>query len=161
MIGSKVLIQSDNSTVVAYINKQGGTRSPTLCFHTIKMYEWCLSRGISLTATHIAGITNILADDLSRGRLAGPTEWSLSPQIVQKIFEVMFHPSIDLFASRYNRQLPVYCTRLADPAAYVVDALSISWEGMTAYTFPPMSLLHRVVCKISEEDCNVILIAPF
>jgi len=159
--GKKVLVQSDNSTVVAYLNKQGGTRSPTLCLHTLQFLEWCQQRRISVQASHIAGVENILADDLSRGRLGSPTEWTLNPQVVQRLFQKVFHPSIDLFAAASNHQLPVYCARLRDHQAYAVDALSISWGGVTAYAFPPISLLARVVSKIADEDCNVLLIAPF
>ncbi|XP_072039388.1 uncharacterized protein [Amphiura filiformis] len=87
LMGCKFIVQSDNSTVVAYINKQGGTKSPLLCMHTLRLLKKCHHRGMSLKAIHIAGVTNILADDLSRGRGAGPTEWALSPQVVQTISE--------------------------------------------------------------------------
>lgn len=147
--------------MVAYLNREGGTRSSTLCAHTLKFLGWCHSRQITLKAVHIAGVTNILADDLSRGRTSGPTEWSLAPQVVQTVLKRLYHPVIDLFASQHNRQLPVYCARVADPRAFAVDALSVDWTGMTAYAFPPISLLSRVVDKIGREECNVILIAPF
>ena len=75
----KILIKSDNSTVVSYINRQGGTRSPTLCLHTRHLLIWCIQRGIFLTAVHIPGIDNTLADNLSRGVSLNPTEWSLAP----------------------------------------------------------------------------------
>jgi hypothetical protein len=32
--------------VVSYINREGGTRSPTLCLHTCQMLLWCQARGI-------------------------------------------------------------------------------------------------------------------
>ena len=161
IVGSHIVVQTDNTTVVAYLNRQGGTRSPRLCLYALRLIGWCKNRQITMRAIHIAGVTNILADDLSRGKVSGPTEWSLAPQVAQTIFEVMYHPSIDLFASHRNHQLPVYCSRGADPQAFAVDALSVDWEGMTAYAFPPISLLTRVVTKIGREDCNVILIAPF
>jgi hypothetical protein len=39
-------------------------------------------------------------------------------------------PSIDLFATRANSQLPVFCSPYPDPLAWTCDALSVSWEGM-------------------------------
>jgi hypothetical protein len=73
----------------------------------------------------------------------------------------MYYPTIDLFASHVNKQLPVYCSRFHEPQAYAVNALSIDWTGMTAYAFPPIALLPLVVEKIVRDGCNVILIAPF
>ena len=159
--GHSVLVQTDNSTVVAYLNREGGTRSPTLCCHTMRLLSWCRDHQITLRAIHIAGVTNILADDLSRGRTSDPTEISLAPQIAQTIFVRFCHPAIDLFASYQNKQLPVYCSRTRDPRAYAADALSVDWKGLTAYAFPPISLLPKVVEKVARDDCYVLLIAPF
>ncbi|XP_072016970.1 uncharacterized protein [Amphiura filiformis] len=38
---------------------------------------------------------------------------------------------------------------------------TLELERKTAYAFPPISLLQRVIQKIASEDCNIILIAPF
>ncbi|XP_033099816.1 E3 ubiquitin-protein ligase UBR4-like [Anneissia japonica] len=64
--GKAVLVHFDSSTVVSYINRQGGTHSPTLCFHTWQLLLWCLSHRIHLRAAHIPGRLNVLADSLSR-----------------------------------------------------------------------------------------------
>ena len=134
----KILIKSDNSTVVSYINRQGGTRSPTLCLHTRHLLIWCIQRGIFLTAVHIPGIDNTLADNLSRGVSLNPTEWSLAPQIVQTIFErVGIFPTMDLFATRHNKQTQVFCSRTWDEKAFAIDALSISWNRMTSVRISP------------------------
>ena len=159
--GQGVLIQTDNSTVVAYLNKQGGTRSSSLCAHAIRIINWCRARQIHLRAIHIAGVTNVLADDLSRGRTSGPTELVLSPQVVQTIFQRYYHPVIDLFATAQSKHLPVFCSRYFDSRAFATDALSINWTGMVAYAFPPISLLPRVIEKIQQEDCEVLLVAPY
>ena len=158
-MGSHMIVQTDNTTVVTYLNRQEGTRPPRLCLHALRLTGWCKSRQITMRAIHFAGVTNILADEMSRGRVSGPTEWSLAPQVAQTIFKGMYHPSIDLFAFHRNHQLPVYCSRVVDPQAFAVDALSVDLGGMTAYAFPPISLLTRVVAKIGREDCIVILLA--
>ncbi|XP_072024901.1 uncharacterized protein [Amphiura filiformis] len=134
--------------------------APVVHAHSSLVEEVSPSRNVTQGYPH-SRVTNILADDLSRGRGAGPTEWALSPQVVQTIFRVMFYPTVDLFASASNHQLPVYCSRMRDPRALAVDALHLNWRGMTAYAFPPISLLQRVIQKIASEDCNIILIAPF
>jgi hypothetical protein len=160
VINRRVLVKSDNSTVVSYINKQGGTKSPSLCLHTRKLWYWCIDRGVMLTAIHIPGVENILADNLSRGVSLNPTEWSLSRQVFHELYLRRGFPTIDLFASQKNHQLPVYCSLGRDIAALAWDALSIPWNNMAAYAFPPISLIHKVLQKISREDCVVLLVAP-
>lgn len=154
-----VLIKTDNSTVVSYINRQGGTHSPSLCMHTWKLLNWCIPRQISLQALHLSGKENVIADALSRGQ-AVPTEWSLHRPTVQQIFNILDTPHIDLFASHLNHQLPTFCTRHAHPLAWATDSLSLSWSGLLGYAFPPISLLPRVLQKIKQESCKIILVAP-
>ena len=168
--GRTVLVQCDNMSVVAHINKQGGTKSRTLCLQTVKVLDWCLRHGIELQAVHLPGEDNKLADALSRktsGTL-GPSkvrgssvEWHLLPSICRIIFQRMERPHIDLFASRENAQLPTYCSWTRDPAALHQDAMSMSWDGISTYAFPPIALIPRVLLKLSQStDCRMILICP-
>ena len=46
-----VLVATDNSTVVAYINKQGGTHSAEMCALLWKIMTWCHHYRIKLKAT--------------------------------------------------------------------------------------------------------------
>ena len=155
-----VCIQCDNTTVVAYINHQGGTRSPQLCVLTWQLLHWCMDLGISLSAVHVPGEDNVLPDALSRGWIA-PTEWTLNSGVVQSLFRLIDRPHVDLFAAHNNHQLPLYCARTHDPRAWQTDALSIRWNGLLAYAFPPISLISRVLTKLEQEECRVLLIAPF
>ena len=43
---SCIMISTDNTTVVSYINKQGGTHSPNLCVEVWKILNWCLEQDI-------------------------------------------------------------------------------------------------------------------
>ena len=63
---SCIMISTDNTTVVSYINKQGGTHSPNLCVEVWKILNWCLEQDIVIRVRHIPGKFNILADRLSR-----------------------------------------------------------------------------------------------
>ena len=48
-----------------------------------------------------------------------------------------------------------------DPQAWAVDALSLSWENLDPYAFPPAAILGKVVEKLQDYPCNrIILIAP-
>ena len=48
-----VLVATDNSTMVAYINKQGGTHSVEMCALLWKIMTWCHRYHITLKARHI------------------------------------------------------------------------------------------------------------
>ena len=68
-----VLVATDNSTVVAYINKQGGTHSQ-MCALLWKIMTWCHHYHITLKARHIPGCLNVMADLLSRSNQVQSTE---------------------------------------------------------------------------------------
>ena len=71
-----VLVATDNSTVVAYINKQGGTHSAEMCALLWKIMTWCHHYHITLKARHSPGCLNVMADLLSRSNQVQSTEWS-------------------------------------------------------------------------------------
>ena len=70
-----VLIATDNTTVVSYINKEGGMRSGSLCALLWRLLSWCHPRGMVLRARHIPGRLNVIADKLSRHNQVIQTEW--------------------------------------------------------------------------------------
>jgi len=154
-----VLIRTDNVTVAAYINRQGGTHSVRLNALATQLWEWCRQEGITPVASHIPGQENLIADFLSRGRTL-PSEWSLHPQVVSQLLLAFGPLRVDLFASALNARLPLYCARTQDPAAWRIDAFSFRWTGLRAYAFPPFALIPRVLRKIREDKAWVLLIAP-
>ena len=124
------------------------------------MFLWALDHQISIQAVHIPGVDNSIADALSRGKVR-PTEWTLHRRVVEHLFAEIERPTIDLFALAENAQLPVFCTRFFHPKAWASDALQIDWTGMSAYAFPPISLIPLVLSKVERELCRLLLIAPF
>ena len=71
-----VLIRSDSTTVCQYVNRQGGTKSPPLCYRTWDLWNFALENNMYLKAAHILGSLNISTDQLSRVRVR-PTEWQM------------------------------------------------------------------------------------
>lgn len=137
-----------------------GTLSRTLNALAWQVLTWCDDLKIVLQATPIPGVTNLVADALSRGRLV-TTEWELKESCVQALFNHYGRPDIDLFASAKNAKLPTYCTRFQEDGAWATDALSISLQGLDAYAYPPRSLIPRVISKVkSTGNCRLLLIAP-
>ena len=61
-----VLVATDNTTVVAYINKEGGMKSGSLCALLWRILSWCTRKQVTLKARHIPGRLNVIADKLSR-----------------------------------------------------------------------------------------------
>ena len=142
-----VLVPTDNSTEVAYINKQEGTHSVEMCALLWKIMTWCHRYHITLKARHIPGCLNVMAHLLSRSNQVQSTEWSLHPQVFKQICQNWFTPHVDLFATHLNHKLPLYMSPIPDSKAWDIDALKINWMGLTAYAYPPTVLLHRVIQK--------------
>ena len=159
--GKVVLIATDNTTVVAYINKEGGMRSGSLCALLWRLLCWCSLNQIVLKARHIPGHLNVIADKLSRQRQVIQTEWSLHQETFDLLCQTWHYPRVDMFATRYNCKLVQFVSPIPDPKAWSVDALTLSWEDLDMYLFPPVSLMGKVVSKLSDHWYRrAILIAP-
>ena len=157
---STVLVSTDNTTVVAYIRHQGGTHSTVLSEEVWNNLNLCLAHNIQLLAKHIPGRFNTLADRMSRIDKPISTEWSLNQEIASKIFQIMDFPSIDLFAKRLNHRLPLYVSPIPDQKALSIDAISMDWNRIHAYAFPPFHLIQTVINKVRISQCRIVLIAP-
>ena len=160
-IGHHVTAMCDNSTVVAYVNKQGGTVFRALCLLASCLLRWTESFDIHLDARYLPGQANVLADLLSRrGQVVG-TEWSLHPQVARSLLCVWGNLSIDLFATSLNAKLPLYCSLVPDPQAVFEDAFRHLWDDLDLYAFPPFSLVGRVIACVREPSwVTMALIAP-
>ncbi len=82
--GHHVLVHSDNTSVVSYINHQGFLRSRPLCKLACQILLWSQGKLLPLRAAYIPGAHNIGADILSRQGLR-PREWRLHPEVVELI----------------------------------------------------------------------------
>ena len=154
-----IRLRMDNVTAVTYVNDMGGSHSPLCDMLARDIWQWCTSKGIWLTSSHIPGSLNELADKESR-IFHDQTEWMLQSELFNKVVLVFGRPDIDLFASRLNKQLPRYVAWRPDPAAEDIDAFTVDWSDTYFYAFPPFSLLTRVLQKITEDKAEGIIIAP-
>lgn len=153
-----IRIFSDNSTSVTYVNKMGGNVI-FLNDIALRFWTWCIENGLWISASHVAGAENRVADALSRRDMN--KELSLFPHVFSRIIDVTFNPDIDLFASGENKQLPKYASWKYDPCATVIDAFSISWEFLSPYIFPSFCLIPSILHKLQADRTRLaLLVAP-
>ena len=155
-----VLLCTDNTTVSCYVNKGGGSHSVSLSREAESLLLLCQDMHITLRAKHVSGKVNILADFLSRPGMVLQTEWTLTHAVLRQVWLHWFKPVIDLFATQFSKRLQVYVSPVPDPKALDIDALSMSWDGLSAYAYPPLPILSRVISKARAYGPQLILIAP-
>ena len=153
-----ILIKSDNVTAVAYVRNMGGCKSINCDKIATEIWEWAIERNIWLTITHIEGRLNTDPDALSR-IFDDKTEWMLNP-ILFKLIKKRYNPTIDLFASRLNKQLDLYVTWQPDPHASAINAFTINWTERLNYIFCPFSVIPQALTKLEREGAEAIMIAP-
>ncbi|XP_068210425.1 uncharacterized protein [Palaemon carinicauda] len=105
LAGHSVVLMSNNTTVVAYIYKQGGTFSQPLCHLVVKILRWLEEHSVSLSARFIPVKRNVLTDNLSRVTQIVGSELSLNRQIANKVLTLWGSPTVDLFVTSLNSKL--------------------------------------------------------
>ena len=159
LLDKHVLVRTDNTAAVSYINRQGGLRSRRMSQLARHLLLWSQTRLKSLRAIHIPGELNRAADALSR-QLTFPGEWRLHPQTVQLIWSRFGEAQVDLFASHESSHCQLYYSLSQAPLG--TDALAHSWpRALRKYAFPPVSLLAQTLCKVREDEEQVLLVAPY
>ncbi len=156
--GKHVLVRTDNTVTVAYINRQGGLRSRRMSQLARHLLLWGQKHLRSLRSIHVPGVLNRVADELSRAALPG--EWRLHPQVVQLIWGEFGEAQVDLFASLGTSHCQLFYS--LSEGTLGTDALAHSWpRGLRKYAFPPVSLLAQTLCKVREDEERVLLVAPY
>jgi hypothetical protein len=107
---------------------------------------WCIARNLWLSAVHIAGKLNIEADEKSR-KFSDKHEWMLNNQCFNEIITCFPEVNIDMFASRLNNKLDVYCSWQPDPGCSYVDAFSVDWSYHEFMLFPHNLALFQNACQ--------------
>lgn len=123
--GRDVKIQSENATTVAYLNRQGGTKSQSLMGLTETILLWAELNIRSISGIHLKGTDNTLADFLSRKTIK-QTEWSLNQTNFAQITQKWRVPEVDLFASKANARSPTFFSLDPTDGNSGVDAFSQS-----------------------------------
>ena len=128
-----VCLRMDNTMAVAHVKNKGGTHSPCLLALTLALWQWCLERNIMISAQHVPGKLNTIADSESRV-FNDSSEWKLDPQTISPFLKGC---EINLFASRLYTQLSQYVSWRPDPEALHTDALTMAGHPSGVMPFHP------------------------
>ncbi len=154
-----VLVRTDNTATVAYINHQGSLRSCRMSQLARHLLLWSQKQLRLLCAIHVPGKLNRAADELSR-QPALPGEWLLHPEVVQLIWRRFGDAQVDLFASPDTSHCQLFYS--LSEGTLGTDALAHSWpRGLRKYAFPPVSPLAQTLCKVREDEEQVLLVVPY
>ena len=158
--GRTVAVFCDNTTAVAYLRKEGGTRSPLLNTLAQEILRWTESLSIRLAPQFLPGSNNVLADALSRPHQLPNTEWSLNVTVFLSLRR-LWPVQIDLFATSDNHRCSIYFSPFRDPRSAGTDAFLQSWDGLQAYAFPPVAVIPCVIAKLrASTGTELTLVAP-
>ena len=158
--GRLVAVFCDNTTAVAYLRKERGTRSPLLNTLAQEILHWTESLSICLAPQFLPGSNNVLVDALSRPHQLPHSEWSLTLTVFQPLSR-LWPVQIDLFATSENHRCSIYFSPFRDPMSAGTDAFLQSWDGLQAYLFPPVAIIPRVLAKLrASMGTELTLVAP-
>ncbi len=133
-----------HTVTVAYINRQGGLRIRRMLQLARHLLLWSQKHLRSLRAIHIPGLLNRAADELSRAALPG--EWRLHPQTAQLIERLLIASCLLLDRGNTRHGMHWHSAGRGAPASM---------------RSPPVSLLAQTLCKIREDEEQVLLVAPY
>ena len=127
----------------------------------LKIWVWAIIHKNHLSAAHIPGKLNTVADRESRSNHVD-TEWMLQSTFLNLELEhLCFKPRTDLFSTNINAQFGIYAAFRQDPGAMYIDAFSIDWSDLTFYAFPPILVIPRGLSKVKQDSAEGIIVVPF
>lgn len=146
-----ILIRSDNSTTVAYLNNGGG-RVHALNSISRNIWTICVNCRCNLFAEWVSGENNQEADFLSR-----IFEWNNFRMSVEffSFINMTWGPfTVDRMASHLNHQLPRYNSKSFDSNAEATDCFTQSWAGEMNWVFPDFNLISNVLQHM--KSCGAV-----
>lgn len=150
-----IMVLSDNSVAVSYLARMTG-RVVELALLARRILHWATKRAVSVTAMHIPGENNTLADRLSRMH---NQDWTTSTKLFRTLQD-RYHHEVDWFAEDHNSKLQVFASRFRSNQASYTNALATSWSNRNGFMAPPFAILPQVVQKIIDDQVQATLIAP-
>lgn len=88
-------------------------------------------------------------------------EWDLNKGAFKEICRRFRTPAVDLFAMERNCQVPKFFARRRCNKALGTDALTSTWLQHLLYTFPPIQIISLVIQTVTQQQAEVIIVAPY
>ena len=154
----------DNNSALQGIKNQGSSKSwPISCLSVIILKKAHL-RNLFIEPVRISSEENILADCASRKQ--NVPDWSISDNLVIKMFNKFGTPDVDLMATVLSRKAPMYFAwNQEDPESWGQDSLArdVAWNNFQLpYCFPPFPLIGQVLAKVRDQKVDkMLLVAPW
>ena len=123
---TSVNLKKDNTTAVAWINKQ--TAPTELEFSIVKqIWNFAALKKLKIYASYIESKKNTIADFESRN-VKNNLEWALKDYIFTKVKIKPGQPTIHLSAPMRNSKVKTFYSFYPDPLASRVDAFTFYWS---------------------------------
>ena len=97
------------------------------------------TQGIAIRTIHIPGCLNVIPDRLSQTNQPTTTEWSVHPQVVNRIFGTWGTPTVDMFA-----------TTNIFPGPIVTRRVCLGWQVVPSVRMEAL-IQHYKAAGFSEE----------
>ncbi|KAA6367045.1 MAG: hypothetical protein EZS28_037427, partial [Streblomastix strix] len=78
--------------------------------------------------------------------------------LTEALHKIDFHPTLDAFALRTNKQLDRYCSPQRDRKAFAINAMNIPWRGEEFLLYPPIGLIYKVIQKLIRDKAAAFII---
>ena len=153
-----VLVETDNTTVVSYINREGGMRSGPLCALLWRILTWCARNQVTLKARHRVAECGrrqaIQARPDHPNRVVSPSGGL--PSNMQQVAPASTRP----ICHEVQQQVAlVYVTGTRSPG-YSSECAQFAMVGSGSIHLPTVSHIGQAVMLQESPYKRIILMAP-
>ena len=148
-----VAVFSDDSTALAYLHEQGGTRLMVLNSISQRILHWAETIDLVLAPQFIQGKNNVLADSLSRPNQVQGSEWTLKWEVFLQL-NSKWPVMIKVFATSLNHRCSLFFTLPRSIInRYGCSSSALGWVS-------GVCLSTLVNDTVSSEEAPLIFWAP-
>ena len=147
---------TDNQNVVRILSV--GSKKPLLQQEAIAIFNNSIRNQVRIEPEWILREANQQADFISR--IVDSDDWSLHPDLFEKLDAKWGPHTVDRFANCFNTQLPRFNSRFWNPGSEAVDTFTYNWEGENNWWCPPVCLVPRVLRHAQETAAVGTLVVP-